>query len=221
MNDSMPMHGGNACPLTTVTAPDVFTSVTDGLETRGWSVIPDFLPPLLISQLRHEVELSWQEGEFRRAGVGRGSRLLVRPEVRTDWVSWLDLSRCSGVQRTCLAALETLRQAINSRLYLGLFDYEGHLAVYPPGTYYHKHLDQFRDIGSRTVTCILYLNADWCAADGGQLRIYTDPQDETFYEEVLPLGGQLVTFLSARFQHEVMPARRNRMSLTGWFRQRS
>jgi len=98
--------------------------------------------------------------------------------------------------------------------------FEAHLAIYPPGTYYHRHIDQFIGIGTRRVTCTLYLNEDWQAADGGQLRIYTDPDDPQYGEDILPLGGTLVTFLSARFLHEVLPARRSRMSITGWFRTR-
>jgi SM-20-related protein len=34
---------------------------------------------------------------------------------------------------------------------------------------------------------------------------------------VLPEGGTLVCFLSDRFHHEVLPARRERLSVTGWF----
>jgi SM-20-related protein len=103
---------------------------------------------------------------------------------------------------------------------LGLFELEAHLAVYPPGSFYRRHLDQFPGVGERTVTTILYLNQDWIQPGGGQLRLYTGPVDQRRYEEVLPLGGRLVTFLSARFLHEVLPARRDRLSITGWFKKR-
>ena len=116
--------------------------------------------------------------------------------------------------------MERLRHVLNRVLMLGLFDFEGHLAVYPPGTYYRKHLDQFKGVGLRTVTCVLYLNRDWSEEDGGQLRIYTDPEDQGRYQEITPRGGTLVTFLSARFLHEVLPARRERISVAGWFRRR-
>jgi SM-20-related protein len=191
------------------------------LAERGWCVSDDFLPPLLISQLAAESRELWQTGGFRHAGVGRGEDLQVRPEVRTDRVHWLEPANCSGSQRVYLDALETLRVDINRSLFLGLLEYEGHLAVYPPRTYYRKHLDQFNGVGERTVTCVLYLNQEWCPADGGQLRIYTDPIIPEHYEEVLPLGGRLVSFLSARFFHEVMPSRRERFSITGWFKTRS
>ena len=72
----------------------------------------------------------------------------------------------------------------------------------------------------RTLTTVLYLNPDWQSADGGQLRIYTDPDYPGRYQEVQPLAGTLVAFLSARFEHEVMPASRERLSLTGWFKRR-
>ena len=137
--------------------------------------------------------------------------------MRTDQVSWLDPLTACGAARQYLQTLDELRLAINRELLLGLFDFEGHLAIYPPGSYYRKHLDQFRGMGTRTVTCVLYLNRDWTAADGGQLLLYTAPQDPAHHEVILPLGGQLVTFLSARFLHEVRPTGRPRLSLTGWF----
>jgi SM-20-related protein len=37
---------------------------------------------------------------------------------------------------------------------------------------------------------------------------------------VLPQAGSLLLFLSADMPHEVLPASRDRLSLTGWFRRR-
>lgn len=208
--------------------PGPAADIAAALAEQGWCVTDGFVSPLLVSQLRHEAQARWEEGEFRRAGVGRGAELEVRPEIRTDRVLWLDPARLSGAQRCCCDALEAVRLAVNQAMYLGLHELEAHLAVYPPGTYYRRHLDQFRGIGRRRLSCILYLNDAWQAADGGALRIDTEPVDADQdrgeagvgsgeFVEVLPLGGRLVTFLSARFLHEVLPARRERFSLTGWF----
>jgi SM-20-related protein len=200
--------------------PDIYAQIALRLADEGWCVTPDFLSAVLVGELRGEAERIWNAGGFRHAGVGRAADLHINPEARTDHVRWLDPQAGSDAQRVYLQALEELRQAINRELYLGLLEFEGHLAIYPPGSHYRKHLDQFRGIGLRTVSCILYLNRDWVSEDGGQLRLYTDPEEPSHYEEMLPLGGQLVTFLSARFLHEVLPARRQRISITGWFRQR-
>lgn len=194
--------------------------IAEQLAQRGWSVVDNFVSPLLLHQLAEEGDTLWRSGDFRHAGVGRGEALRVRPEVRTDRVLWLDPQSATTVQEKYLSALEELRLACNRSLLLGLFDFEGHLAMYPPGSYYRKHLDQFQGVGLRTVTCILYLNRDWREGDGGQLRIYTDPEDPAKYDDILPLGGRLVTFLSARFLHEVLPASRQRWSITGWFKRR-
>jgi SM-20-related protein len=190
------------------------------LAEQGWCAMADFIPPPLVGRLAIEADEAWKAGEFRPAGVGRGDELRVRPQIRNDRVRWLQPGCYSAAQLAYLEQLEQLRQAINRTLFLGLFDFEGHLAVYPPGSYYRRHLDQFRNVGQRTVTVILYLNNAWSDGDGGQLRIFTDPDDPRQHVEILPTGGTLVTFLSARFPHEVLPAVRDRLSLTGWFRVR-
>ena len=114
--------------------------------------------------------------------------------------------------------MDGLRQALNRGLYLGLEDFECHFALYPPGAFYQKHLDRFRDDDRRTVSAVLYLNDDWQPQDGGELRLYLPDGAE---REVPPLGGSLVLFLSSDFPHEVLPANRERLSLTGWFRRRA
>ena len=190
------------------------------LANQGWCVTDAFVPPLLVSQLRHEAREHWDAGAFRRAGVGRGGDLELRPKVRTDRVLWLESAALSGAQQCFWERLEGVRLAVNRRIFLGLHELEAHFAVYPAGAYYRKHLDQFRGIGRRQLSCVLYLNEDWQPADGGALRIYTDATDTAIAADVLPVGGRLVAFLSARFLHEVLPARRERFSISGWFRSR-
>jgi len=212
---------GNNAIVQPPRGPDIYERIALRLAEAGWCVTPDFISPLLVSQLREEAERIRDTGAFRPAGVGRAEGLQVRTEVRTDRVNWLDPLTAGAALRQYLQSLEELRLAINRVLLLGLFDFEGHLAIYPPGSYYRKHLDQFRDIGSRIVTCVLYLNREWMPADGGQLLLYTDPNDPAYHEAIPPLGGRLVTFFSARFLHEVLQTRRQRVSLTGWFRRRA
>jgi len=206
--------------MTTPNLDDACEQIADDLSRQGWSVRPDFISAQLLYALREECLQEWQQGEFRHAGVGRGENFEIKPEVRNDRVKWLEPGKEAQAQQAYLQQLETLRQVLNRELYLGLFEFEGHMAVYPPGSFYARHLDQFRGIGLRTVSAILYLNDDWRPEDGGQLRLYTVPGDDAQYLDILPTGGQLVVFMSAEFMHEVLPARRERMSVTGWFKRR-
>jgi SM-20-related protein len=191
------------------------------LNRHGWSLTPDCMNAADSLRLKNECELSWQSGHFRRAGIGRGDTREVRGEIRSDEVMWLPPDTESAEQQQYLGMLETLRMAINQRCFLGLFDYEGHFAVYPQGAFYKAHLDCHAGTSDRIVTAILYRNENWQPGDGGELKLWTTPAGrEGAFVLIEPRMGTLVCFLAADFWHEVLPAHKTRMSITGWFRQR-
>ncbi|HZF23121.1 MAG TPA: 2OG-Fe(II) oxygenase, partial [Burkholderiales bacterium] len=132
-----------------------------------------------------------------------------------------DLADATAPQRRCLAHFETLRLALNRELQLGLLEFECHFSRYAQGAFYRKHLDQFRGDRRRRLSCALYLNENWGREDGGELRLYLDAGEAGKFKDVLPVGGTLVLFLSERFAHEVLPGKRERLSLAGWFKTRS
>jgi SM-20-related protein len=191
--------------------------IAEELAGRGWSVREGFLDADEAHVLAEECRMLRASGEFRHARVGIGAGKQLRPEVRTDRVLWLAEGSTTAAQHRCLQRLEELRVAINRRTYLGLFGFEAHLALYPPGSYYRRHLDRFRGAGHRVVTAVIYLNEDWQVDYGGCLRLYFDDGDEPRCHDIVPTAGTLVTFLSGTFEHEVLPATRDRLSLTGWF----
>jgi len=201
-------------------AGDSVGRIVADLGRCGWSVRPEFLDCGRTTALAREVRDLSESDALRPARIGRGGEQGVRAETRGDRIRWLDESHCTATQQSVLSELERLRLAINRRLFLGLFEYEGHFTAYPRGAFYRRHLDQFRDAPQRVVSCVLYLNEDWRDTDGGQLRLYLDAADDS-HTDILPRGGTLVTFLSDRFYHEVLPATRERLSLTGWFRVRN
>jgi SM-20-related protein len=195
-------------------------TVAAALARDGWAVVPGFLPAATVAALAAEARAAWHAGEFAAAGIGRAAAHAERRDIRADHIRWLG-APASAAQRAALATLEALRLAVNAALYLGLFDLECHFALYPPGAFYARHLDRFRDDTRRTVSVVLYLNEAWSAADGGALRLYAGPGEDAAFHDVLPQGGTLACFLSEQVYHEVLPTRRERLSLTGWFRRRA
>lgn len=190
--------------------------IIDDLVTHGWSQQPVFLPQTLTAELAQECRARSIAGELAPAAIGRGGGQIVNEGIRSDHILWLEAGQ-SAAGDQYLALLNELRQALNRELFLGLEELECHFALYPPGGYYLRHLDRFRDDDCRTVTVVAYLNApDWLPKHGGALRLHLPdgPQD------VVPLGGTLICFMSDRIEHEVLPATRPRLSLTGWFRRR-
>lgn len=185
----------------------------------GWSLCPGFLGGDAVEALHAETLALHRAGAFHRAAVGPAEDELVVESIRHEEILWL-APPATPAQQTFFAAMETLRLAVNRATYLGLLDLEAHLAVFPVGGRYDRHVDRFEGRARRVLTCILYLNPDWTADDGGALRLYLEEDGGEKPLDVLPLGGTLVTFLSDRFPHEVLPARRPRVSLSGWFRRR-
>ncbi len=190
--------------------------IIDDLAARGWSRLDNVLPASLTHELAEECRKRARAGALNPAGVGRGQGLAVREGIRGDSIQWLEHGQ-SAPSDGYLQAMDELRSALNQAFYLGLEDFECHFACYPPGAFYQKHLDRFRDDDRRTVTAVYYLNEAWQTEHGGALRLYLADDTEL---DVLPSAGTLVLFISAELPHEVLPATRERLSLTGWFRRR-
>jgi len=182
------------------------------------AVAPDFLPATAVAALAAEARRRDAAGEFRAARIGRGAALSQREDIRGDRTLWLDDRAPAPAERALWLALERLRLALNGTVFLGLFAFEGHYAIYPPGAFYRRHRDRFRDDDARVLSCVLYLNHGWTPAHGGALRIH-QPGDAP--RDVFPVGGTLVCFLSDHYEHEVLPATRQRLAISGWFRRRT
>lgn len=193
----------------------------DLLDARGWAVTTEIAGGVDASRLMEECREAYESGGFRKAGVGRGANLIVREDIRRDRVMWLQPGELTVEQNRYLAWLETLRLALNQRFFLGLFGFEGHFAIYPEGAFYKPHLDRHAGTSDRIVTVILYLNRDWQPGDGGELRLWTSPGEKDGpFKLIEPRMGTLIAFMAGDYWHEVLPARKTRMSITGWFRQR-
>ena len=152
-------------------------------------------------------------GDFRAARIGRGSTLQQAAELRGDLTCWLQ-EPLFDAEKSLLAAVEKLRLELNRTLFLGLFEAELHYAWYPPGASYVRHLDQPHGSTQRIMSLAMYLNEDWDADAGGELRVYE--ADEGF-RDIKPVAGRLMYFVTAGVEHSVLPATRDRYSVSGWF----
>lgn len=194
--------------------------VLDALADKGWVVIPHAIHPDIVRGLRDECLQVWERGLFHEAATGRADGQARRSEIRSDSVLWLDQVQDSVGVKNYLATMDEVMLAVNRGLYLGLVELEAHFAVYPEGAFYKKHLDRFQDDDARTLTTVFYLNEGWPHDAGGQIRLYLDDDCQQFVD-VEPEAGTLVLFLSDRFWHEVLPARQQRLSVTGWYRRQN
>jgi len=192
----------------------LFDRIADALVEQGYIICDQAIDVPLTEALHQRIRQLDAEA-FQRAGVGREQDQHLNDRVRRDAIRWLE--RGDTAEAAYLAWMERLREGLNRRLFMGLFDYECHFAHYAPGAFYQRHVDAFRGQTNRILTTVFYLNPDWQPDDGGELLIYPD-QGDCVPERVAPRAGRLVVFLSDRFPHEVLPARVDRYSIAGWFR---
>lgn len=190
--------------------------ICEELSRDAFSVIPHFLQAAESSALYQEAKSLNESGLLRRAGVGRGSSLGIHDEVRRDEILWWQESDLSPIQRAFWERLQDLKKYLNQTLFLGLQSLEGHYAIYPPGGFYERHVDRFRDDDTRVLSVVAYFNRDWKSEYGGQLRLFPEHQSI----DVMPEEGTLVCFLSDQIPHEVCPTLHHRVSFAGWFRRK-
>lgn len=198
---------------------DLLDHLSQKIYSNSYVVVDDFVDETFrLALLKEQTDLL-NKGQFTKAAIGKGDQKQVRAEIRSDEVLWMDSTSLSPLQAIFWEKIAEIQQVLNRRCFLGLKSFEGHFARYPIGSFYKRHLDQFHAVPHRIVTVILYLNESWTEADGGQLRMYFPQEDRSErVEDVLPIGGRLVVFLSEEIPHEVMPTQKERISITGWLR---
>ncbi|MGZ9897773.1 2OG-Fe(II) oxygenase [Shewanella gaetbuli] len=191
----------------------VLDVIADALVDKGYILLSDIIPTFVSLALLEKMQAK-QDVDFKLAAIGRGSEQQVNTDIRSDKISWLDNQ--DQIDNGFLSIMEQLKDGLNRRLFMGLFDYESHYAVYEKGAHYKKHVDALKGSQNRILSTVFFLNPLWQQADGGELIIYDE--NDTIIATVPPLMGTLAVFLSERFPHEVLPTNRTRNSIAGWFR---
>lgn len=186
--------------------------ILEDIDSKGFSYVESFLTEASLREISEFFES--HKNEFKPALIGPAQSKQRNENVRGDHTFWLDPLDPPLEFRPLIKFLDELREKINARFFLGLKQFECHLAYYPQGTFYKKHSDRFEVNSSRSLSFVFYLNENWTPADGGELLLY-DKNDNSL-ETIRPMPGSFICFLSEDFPHEVKSALRERRSLTGW-----
>jgi SM-20-related protein len=194
-------------------------NIIDAIAERGVFVGPSIFGTLLTQSLALRAQTLAHDGALREARVGRATQATHHTSIRNDRTAWLDDAPSDPVEREAVDRVNALRDRLNAALFLGARSHELHFVHYAPGAFYKTHRDRFSDESARVLSLVFYLNEAWPDDAGGELVIYGDAM--TTLHRVLPRAGTMVAFRSELFPHEVLPASRDRFSLTGWLRSQS
>ncbi|MFC4095659.1 2OG-Fe(II) oxygenase [Euzebyella saccharophila] len=195
------------------------TIITDVLE-KGYCVMDNFLSASTVALLRNDLLWQYEDDQFKKAAIGNRTNEIIKSGIRGDFILWMDETTANGPQQLFFSRINDMVQYLNRTCYLGIFRKEFHYALYPEGKFYKRHLDAFQNDDRRKLSIVCYLNEDdWQPEHGGELVIYL--KDGAGAEKPLsiyPFPGRAVIFESRILEHEVKPANRERLSITGWLK---
>lgn len=95
------------------------------------------------------------------------------------------------------------------------------------GARYERHRDSLptddsEDTSQRRVSVVFHLNPGWDTTDGGEIRIFSEKDDQGLPEGadriIKPLLGRVLIFMSGAIDYEVLPTKKPTFSLTAWMK---
>ncbi len=191
----------------------IFDQLIDSYIETKVGIAEDFLSKGLCFDLVNNLNLLLAADKLHTAGTG--NNIAAQDKLfRSDIIYWLDRKHNDQFENAFFDLIDQFVLYLNNTCYTGITGYEFHYALYEKGSFYKKHIDQFRNDESRKYSFIMYLNEDWQDADGGQLCIHHGDS----IQMITPTNGRSVFFKSSELAHEVLLSNKSRMSITGWLK---
>ena len=174
-------------------------------------IAKDFLSKALSAHLADNIRTLHADDLLVSAGTGNDMLINHNKLIRSDKIYWLDRLHNNKYENDFFNLMDRFVSHLNSTCYAGITGYEFHYTLYEKGSFYKRHLDNFKQNGTRAFSMIMYLNSE---VDGGSLRIYQGNSSQ----DITPNAGKSVFFKSNELEHEVLTTNLPRISITGWLK---
>lgn len=203
-----------AGPFLEIILQSIFDCLIDSFIEHKVGLADNFLNTSLATNLKRNLSVLYEKDQLLAAGIGNDTLQAHDKRIRSDKIHWLDPKHEDVHEDNFFELMDEFVRYLNSSCYTGITGYEFHYALYEKGSFYKRHLDQFRNNKNRAYTMIMYLNVDWQESDGGELCVYHVDHIQT----ISPLNGKCVFFKSSELEHEVLMTHQPRLSITGWLK---
>lgn len=191
-----------------------FEILIDSFISEKIGIADHFLSDNLANHLQQHLLTLFKQKLLVSAGTGNDEVVSHDVLIRSDLIYWLDRKHDNEYEHDFLDQIDDFIKYLNKSCFAGITGYEFHYSLYEVGSFYQKHIDQFKNNTSRKYSMISYLNNNWQEEDGGQLMIY-----QSFnHKKINPTLGKTILFKSNEIQHEVLITKQPRMSITDWLK---
>ncbi|SMD09390.1 2OG-Fe(II) oxygenase [Pedobacter nyackensis] len=192
----------------------IFDQLIDSFIENKVGIAENFLSKDLSEHLITNLIGLFKDKLMLSAGTGNDTLVVHDKMYRSDKIYWLDRAHNDVHENSFFDLMDTFISHLNRTCYTGITGYEFHYTLYETGSFYKKHVDQFRNNEVRQYSMIMYLNENWAEEDGGQLCIHHVDN----LQNISPVNGKSVFFKSSELEHEVLITNKPRMSITGWLK---
>ena len=189
----------------------IFDELIDTYLANKVGIAENFLSKVLSAHLADNIRTLYADDLLLSAGIGNNTAVNYNNSIRSDRIYWLDRLHNNRYENDFFDLMDRFVSHLNSTCYAGITGYEFHYTLYEKGAFYKRHLDNFKQNGTRVFSMIMYLNDK---VDGGALRIY----QENSSQDITPNAGKSVFFKSNELEHEVLVTHLPRISITGWLK---
>jgi SM-20-related protein len=191
-----------------------FNTLINSFIENKVGIAEDFIEKSLSVNLKENLIALFTAKQLQSAGTGNNIHIEHDKLFRSDIIYWLDRKHNDVYENEFFDLLDSFVSHLNETCYTGITGYEFHYTLYKEGSFYKKHIDQFRNNDSRQYSMIMYLNDDWKEKDGGELCLHHKGK----LQNISPTNGKMVFFKSNELEHEVLLTNKPRMSITGWLK---
>ncbi len=189
----------------------IFDELIDTYLATNVGMVKNFLSKALSAHLVDNITALYAGNMLLYGGTGNDKLVSHNKLVRSDKIYWLDRLHNNSYENDFFDLMDRFISHLNRTCYAGITGYEFHYTLYEKGSFYKRHLDNFKQNGTRAFSMIMYLNNE---VDGGALRIYQNNGSQ----DITPNAGKSVFFKSNELEHEVLITHLPRMSITGWLK---
>ena len=191
----------------------IFNTLINSFVENNIGIANNFLSESLSLHLKENLAALYAGKQLQLAGTGQNTARHDKL-FRSDIIYWLDRKHNNEHENNFFDLMDDFVKHLNRTCYTGITGYEFHYTLYEKGSFYKKHLDQFKNNDSRQYSMIMYLNSNWEENDGGELCIH----NKDGCKNISPVNGKSVFFKSNELEHEVLMTHKPRMSITGWLK---
>lgn len=192
----------------------IYNTIIDSFIENKIGIAENFLSASLSFNLKENLKALFLNNQLKSAGIGDSKNVAYDDLFRGDNIYWLDKKNNNIHENVFFDLMDSFVLYLNESCYTGINSYEFHYTLYETGSFYKKHIDQFRNNDNRKYSMIMYLNENWEKNDGGELCIHY----QNSIQNISPTNGKTVFFQSNELEHEVLITNKPRMSITGWLK---